>query len=545
MITALETDGEGGLWIGTAAFYLEENGSTRPFSRSAGLAHLTKEGSWTVYNKDNSELPANDIQVLYLDDDDGLWIGTGYQHHSEPYGEAGGLAHRFPDGRWEVFNNQNTILQNSVQAIQSDERGGLWIGSYRGGIAHRKSDGAWELFATFNSGIPGNEVYSLATDGNHHLWLGTDNGVAHLSFGQTLSGDLSGQRAAILIYPESRGGTLKHLSSEKISSYAYQVLSERYYRNEDIYFVAYKPEMDINGDYRADINAVDAPVKFAEKANGAQTRSLKIDDIRQAFEWAKQQGTLNQPLLVVLVAEGLPEGQLLLNPDSNEALTAEDLKLFLDDYQASTGNPVVIVIEASYAGKLIPELASDENRIIITSTSADQATQHTDFLGQDAFIWRYFNELRRGTNFWDAFYHVSSGLSQQPQIEDNQRSGRLAKQFCLNGCFTLRLNQTVYHDGDTLRITLPPLPSGKVPYIGIGLPDGSAVYTLPEKNGFMPFDGTTLSAWQDGNVVVELPITSDLARGEYPLYLLRVKAGVEPLAHPEFWELNVGAMRVE
>ncbi len=64
-------------------------------------------------------------------------------------------------------------------------------------------------------------------------------------------------------------------------------------------------------------------------------------------------------------------------------------------------------------------------------------------------------------------------------------------------------------------------------------------------NYLMAFDGTRLSAWQDGEVVVELPITSDLARGEYPLYLLRVKAGIEPLAHPEFWELNVGAMRIE
>ncbi|MEK8020850.1 MAG: hypothetical protein VSS75_028605 [Candidatus Parabeggiatoa sp.] len=110
----------------------------------------------------------------------------------------------------------------------------------------------------------------------------------------------------------------------------------------------------------------------------------------------------------------------------------------------------------------------------------------------------------------------------------------------------LHTEQTVYQNGDTLRISLPNgLPRDKRSYIGIALPDGSAVLTLNELNAFKPFEGRILSPWQGEDVVMALPVTANLPRGEYPLYLLRVKEGVEPLAHPEFWELNIGAVTIE
>jgi len=71
----------------------------------------------------------------------------------------------------------------------------------------------------------------MLADGNGGLWTG-GVGLAHLTFDQQLTGDLSGKRAAILIYPESRRGGRKHLSSDNIAGYVYQALSDRYYRNE-------------------------------------------------------------------------------------------------------------------------------------------------------------------------------------------------------------------------------------------------------------------------------------------------------------------------
>jgi hypothetical protein len=66
-------------------------------------------------------------------------------------------------------------------------------------------------------------------------------------------------------------------------------------------------------------------------------------------------------------------------------------------------------------------------------------------------------------------------------------------------------------------------------------------------NEAIPFDGVTLSTWQGDDVVVDsLPVTSDLQRGEYSLYLLRINKGVDnPLAHPDLWELNLGSVTIE
>lgn len=544
-VTALQTDAQGGLWLGTATVYRQTGSSFESLQPGAGLAHLTAEGNWEIFNKDNSELPSNDINAIYLDSNNELWVGTGILNHTP---KSSGLAHRLADGHWEFFNTDNAPLQNSVQAIQADGIGGLWVGSYRGGVAHRQADGHWEWFSTHNSGLPGNEIYALYSDEYQNLWIGSDHGLAHLTFGQKLTGDLSGHRAAILIYPESRGGERKHISNDNIVGYAYQALSERYYRNEEIYFLAYKPEIDVNGDYYPDTTAVDAPVTFFAKADGTTIRSLTVDDIRQAFEWAKEKGALNQPLMLIIIADGLSEGKLLLDPATNEFITGTQLATLLDDYQQSTQNEVIVIVEASHAGALMPALAPlnrSINRIVMTSTSAEQPTQQTDVLGRDAFSWRYFHELRRGTNIWDSFHLVSRDLPQRPQIDDDHRAGRFAKRMCLNGCFTLHADKTVYQDGDMLRLSLPNgLPRDKRSYIGIAFPDGT-LFTFNELNALKPFDGTILPPWQGENVVMELPITADWQRGEYPLYLLRVKEGVDPLAHPEFWELNIGAITIE
>jgi len=228
--------------------------------------------------------------------------------------------------------------------------------------------------------------------------------------------------------------------------------------------------------------------------------------------------------MISIIADSLSEGQLLLNPETNEFITGTQLATLLDDYQETTQNEVIVIVEASYAGALMPTLAPMNrpiNRIVMTSTSAEQPTQQTDVLGQDAFSWRYFNELRRGSTVWDAFHLVSRDLPQQPQIDDDHREGRFAKKRCLNGCFTLHTEKTVYQNGDTLRISLPNgLPRDKRADIGIALSDGSTVFTLNELNAFKPFEGTILPPWQGEHVVMALPVTAELPRGEYPLYLL-------------------------
>ncbi|WP_103918359.1 ligand-binding sensor domain-containing protein [Candidatus Venteria ishoeyi] len=522
----LLSDGNGGLWVGT----------------NGGLAHLTANEQWFVYTQDNSDLLGS-INSLLNDGSGGLWIG----------GE--GLAHLSADRQWTVYTTDNSILPyNSVTKLLSDGAGGIWmdIPYEDSGIARLTANGEWAVFDTTNSGLPDNHVTALYSENPDSLWIGTDSGgLVNLTFPKPRLANLSGKRAVLLIHPEPIRGHNTHTIGEKISGSIYNSLVNRYYRNDEIYFLAYKPDIDINQDYHADKNAVDAPVTFLQKSQGATPRAITKADIRQAFSWAQNQGVLNQPLLVVIVGHGMNDGNILLNPATNETLSGAELGVMLNDYQQATQNQAIVILESAYSGALLPALQG-QNRVIVSSTTTDQAVQYDpNLLGRDAFSTQYFHALRRGGNFHSAFYEAKRNYAQTPQLDDDgdgmftsrDEQGRVTAQLCLNGCFTPEASQGVYRNGDTIRVTLPPLPVDKDQYVGIALPNGS-VFVLSDFNAFSSL-GASLPLWQGGDVMFEVPVSADLPRGSYPLFLLRVPHGVNPLENPELWELNVGSLVVE
>jgi ligand-binding sensor domain-containing protein len=428
-INALESDGSGGLWIGTSG---------------GGLLNRNVNGEWVVYTTYNSELPDNNINALESNGSAGLWIGT-----------SGGLANRNLNGEWAVYTTDNSGLSdNRVSSLKSDGSGGLWIGN-AGGLANRSINGEWIVYTTYNSGLPSNFISALKSDGNNGLWIGTyGNGLAHLTFSQknTLCTDLNDadcqnvltdKRAAILIHPRGQGsGLTQALSIERMSAHIYRTLQNRGYDNDEIYFLSHKPDVDINGDGMVDRNVVDAPVKSFDKVT---PRDLTHADVQQAFDWAKQKGQLDQPLLVIFVDHALT-GQLRLDPFT-EVLTAQDLNTLLTDYQQATGSEVVVILEACHTGSLVNGLAGP-NRLIITSAAENQA--YYENLGMFSFSKFFFDNLRRGESFYDAFQTVKGKLptyghpfnQQIPQLDDdgdglanNSTDGRLAQKWCLNGCF--------------------------------------------------------------------------------------------------------------
>ncbi|RKZ44542.1 MAG: hypothetical protein DRQ41_02485, partial [Gammaproteobacteria bacterium] len=82
-IDALESDGSGGLWIGTRG----------------GLAYRSISGEWTVYTTDNSNLPDHNIDVLESDASGGLWISTPLVSR---------IAYRSVSGKWTVYTTNNS-----------------------------------------------------------------------------------------------------------------------------------------------------------------------------------------------------------------------------------------------------------------------------------------------------------------------------------------------------------------------------------------------------------------------------------------------------
>ncbi len=168
LISALLTDGAGGVWMGSRG--------SKDFLYGNGLLHGTSDGQVTLYNKDNSDLPSNDVIALLNDKAGGMWIAT-----------LNGLAHLSVDGQWKIYRpNDSGLPHNRIKALLSDGMDGLWIGTQYGGLAHLSTNGAWTVYNKNNSGLPDNDISTLLSDGAGGVWIGTDGGnLVHLSVSGT------------------------------------------------------------------------------------------------------------------------------------------------------------------------------------------------------------------------------------------------------------------------------------------------------------------------------------------------------------------------
>ncbi len=451
-VEALLSDEQGGLFIGTRR----------------GLSHLKQDGTLDIFNTDNSKLPANDIEALLAHEQGGIWIGT-----------RAGIAHLKADGTWQIWNTDNSNLpDNQITALLSEAQGGIWIGTKQGGLGHFKADGTGQIWNTDNSNLPHNEIKALLSDDQYGIWVGTGGGLAHLTFGQksTLCTHIdqadcdeviTAKRAAILIHPNGSGsGSNQALAIDFMATYVYHSLQARGYDHDEIYFLSHKPDLDFNDDAQADFNLIDAPVTLAALRKGThQARDITVDDIQKAFDWAKTKGKLEHPLILIFVDHGWPN-ELLLNPLGTETLTAEIFKGLLDDYQNSTHNKVIVIIEACHSGTFLPTLSAP-NRLIISSTD-DQLAYFSDN-GRTSFLKLYFDNLRQGEKFGQSLQQVteiiatySSPLNQQrPQLNDNP-----LQNSCLNGCWGSLPG--------ALKLTITKLP----PILPIGQPIDLKVETI-------------------------------------------------------------------
>ncbi len=508
-IASLAGDGAGGLWAGTdgrGLARLDADGNWTVYH--ADYTHRDPETNEEVIDiPANSDLPNNRVNSLVVDGAGRLWAGAG-EHlarldadgtwtvaeaaWSFPQGNrtilslavdaAGrpwtgtdgyGLARLGADEIWTdeyyaairywspwannwYWHPANSDMPSSyVRTLLVDGVDGLWAGT-DGGLARLDADGIRAVYNTDNSGLPDNIVQSLADDGAGGLWAGTSSGLARLSFfdndklaliRQTgNSALLTDKRAAIVIHPLGPEITARDASSMAfMAAHAYRSLKVRGYSRDEIYFISAAPDMDINNDGHPD-HVVDAPVKLADIKAGTPRRDLTLADLRAAFDWAAQQGALDQPLLVIFTGHG--ETNRLLLDAHGAALTAPELDALLDSYQENTGNQVVVMLEAGHSGAFIPVISGD-NRLVITSADSERA--YYDDMGALSFTRLFFDKLRdmnENRSFSKAFHEVIAEFSdadsvfrrQRPLLDDNgdgaadHLDGILADSLCLNGC---------------------------------------------------------------------------------------------------------------
>lgn len=109
-------------------------------------------------------LPQNSVQAVLQTRDGYLWIGT-----------REGLA-RFDGVRFTVFDQRNTpeLPHNQIRALFEDRAGQLWI-STPGGLAQYR-DGRFTAFTT-RDGLSSSNVWSVDEDRSGNLWVATVNGL--------------------------------------------------------------------------------------------------------------------------------------------------------------------------------------------------------------------------------------------------------------------------------------------------------------------------------------------------------------------------------
>ncbi len=131
-VTRIVEDNQGNLWITTLEFMsvMVDN------VENGGIVKIDKTGNWTVFNKENSPLPTNNVFSLAVDQNDHVWVGTiNAASPTEILEDGAGLVRIPPEGEWEIYNTENSLIpSNNIMDIIIDDSNSLWFGDLHGNL---------------------------------------------------------------------------------------------------------------------------------------------------------------------------------------------------------------------------------------------------------------------------------------------------------------------------------------------------------------------------------------------------------------------------
>lgn len=147
-------------------------------SQGLFVLKLELQNTFTIqnYRTENSEIGHNMVQSLLIDRSENLWIGT-----------LQGISKTdLKKKKFNIFRNSHSpnslnLLGNVVASIYQDDEGFLWVGNWGQGLnrINRKTNEV-EHFSTQMTGnhwISNDFIHVIFEDADHHIWLGTRNGI--------------------------------------------------------------------------------------------------------------------------------------------------------------------------------------------------------------------------------------------------------------------------------------------------------------------------------------------------------------------------------
>lgn len=161
------------MWVGTSGnglYKLEIDRTKQPFS-------VTNFKQYMYRNNQQASLSNNIVYAIEKADDNHLWVGT----------RGGGLNRlTINTERFETFrfsdNNPDLISSDDILSLHKDKNGILWAGTSMGLIKlneTKKGKPDFERF-TEKEGMPNNTIHGILEDKNNNLWLTTNKGLAKL-----------------------------------------------------------------------------------------------------------------------------------------------------------------------------------------------------------------------------------------------------------------------------------------------------------------------------------------------------------------------------
>jgi ligand-binding sensor domain-containing protein len=122
---------------------------------------------WVNYNTSNSKIASNNVQEVYIGNDETIWIATDK-----------GIS-KVENGNWSILNSENSkIPESNVTSIKGDLAGNVWAG-----IAVKDKNYLIKIDPTNNISVfPSGVIWNITVDNNaNKIWLAT-NGKGLVSF---------------------------------------------------------------------------------------------------------------------------------------------------------------------------------------------------------------------------------------------------------------------------------------------------------------------------------------------------------------------------
>ena len=128
----------------------------------------------------------DEVGCILLDQQGSYWIGTRKGLYHFPSSRIGMDSIRLKKQDIQLFQagegNEAVLPGNYIIALQEDQRGRIWIGTYGAGIAYtERRDEEPISFRSFTTrdGLCNNTIYGIEEDNRGHIWLSTDYGLSN------------------------------------------------------------------------------------------------------------------------------------------------------------------------------------------------------------------------------------------------------------------------------------------------------------------------------------------------------------------------------